>query len=222
MDEFVINNDQTNIVKKKLIFKKCIKWIIFAVCILSLVSLIIIVKLKTTLNIDKIVYNYIYNVLKSSNSVDVAIVITNLANKYWLIIVSIVFILLLKDKKMGFIILLNLTLAAISNHTLKQIIRRQRPNENCLVLEKGFSMPSGHSMVGMAFYGFLIYIIFKRVNNKFIKYSLITLLSLLIISIGISRIYLGVHYFSDVIAGFLFAISYLIVFITIINKYVKI
>lgn len=201
---------------------KNMKWIIFTLCLISLVLLTVTVKIKTNLNIDKTAYEIIRNINKSGNLINVAIIITNCANKYWLIIFSLFFLLLLKDKKISFAILLNLLLSAVSNHTLKHIIRRQRPNENYLILEKGYSTPSGHSMVGMAFYGFLIYIIFKKVNNKYIKSILIILLSLLIISIGISRIYLGVHYFSDVIAGFLFAIIYLIVFITIIKKHIEI
>lgn len=74
-------------------------------------------------------------------------------------------------------------------------------------------------MVSMAFYGYLIYLIYKYVKNKDLKWISIVLLSILICSIGISRIYLGVHYTSDVLGGFLISLSYLIVYTLIVNRY---
>jgi undecaprenyl-diphosphatase len=70
----------------------------------------------------------------------------------------------------------------------------------------------------MDFYGYFIYLIYKYVKNKYLKWTAISLLSILICLIGISRIYLGVHYTSDVLAGFLISISYLICYITIAKK----
>ena len=75
-------------------------------------------------------------------------------------------------------------------------------------------------MVSMAFYGYLIYLIYKYVKNKYIKWISIVLLSILICTIGVSRIYLGVHYTSDVLGGFLVSISYLILFISTVNKFI--
>ena len=73
-------------------------------------------------------------------------------------------------------------------------------------------------MVSMAFYGYLTYLIYKYAKNKYVKWTSIILLSILIGLIGLSRIYLGVHYTSDVLAGFLISISYLITYITILDK----
>ena len=73
-------------------------------------------------------------------------------------------------------------------------------------------------MVSPAFYGYLIYLIYRYIKNKYIKWSLIVLLSILICLIGISRIYLGVHYTSDVLGGFLLSISYLVVYISLIKN----
>lgn len=72
-------------------------------------------------------------------------------------------------------------------------------------------------MVSAGFYGLIIYLIAKKVKNKWIKYISCTLLSVLILLIGLSRIYLGVHYPSDVIGGFLVSIIYLIMIVNIIK-----
>ena len=74
-------------------------------------------------------------------------------------------------------------------------------------------------MISMAFYGYLIYLIYKHVKNKYVKWISMVLLSILICSIGISRIYLGVHYTSDVLGGFLISISYLVMYISAVNKF---
>lgn len=86
-----------------------------------------------------------------------------------------------------------------------------------LVQEKGYSFPSGHSFVAVAFYGFLIYLIITSNWNKKVKIVSSLFLTVLILLIGISRIYLGVHYPSDVTAGFIGGTIYLIIFIEIIK-----
>ena len=73
-------------------------------------------------------------------------------------------------------------------------------------------------MISMGFYGLLIYIIYINTNNKYIKWISIILCSILILLIGLSRIYLRVHYASDVLAGFLISLSYLILFISLYAK----
>ena len=62
--------------------------------------------------------------------------------------------------------------------------------------------------------------IYKYINNKHLKRTLIIILSVLICIIGVSRIYLGVHYTSDVLGGFLISFAYLIIYIELVNKFV--
>lgn len=124
-------------------------------------------------------------------------------------------IILIKNKKIGTSICLNLVLITLLNLLLKNIIERPRPVGYRIIDETGYSFPSGHSMVSMAFYGLIIYFIWKNVKNKKIRNLSCVLLGMLIILIGISRIYLGVHYASDVIGGFVISITYLILFTTI-------
>ena len=127
--------------------------------------------------------------------------------------------ILIKNKKIGLSIFSNLVIITVLNQLLKRILQRPRPTEFRIIEETGYSFPSGHSMVSMAFYGYLIYLIYKYVKNKYIKWISIVLLSILICTIGVSRIYLGVHYTSDVLGGFLVSISYLILFISTVNKF---
>ena len=194
------------------------KWIILFICIVSLLVLIEDVMDKDIISFDEKGYFIVSKYLISDIMNPIAKCITNFANMYWLIVVSIILLIVLKNKKTGLYISINLGLSALVNFTLKQIIQRPRPIGHRIIDESGYSLPSGHSMVSMAFYGFLIYLIHKNVKNKYLKITFITLLSLLIISIGASRIYLGVHYTSDVIAGFLVAIAYLILYIHVINS----
>ena len=127
---------------------------------------------------------------------------------------------MIKNKKIGVSIFSNLVIVTILNQLLKGILQRPRPTEYRIIEETGYSFPSGHSMISMAFYGYLIYLIYKYVKNKYIKCISIAVLSLLICTIGISRIYLGVHYTSDVLGGFLISISYLVIFISAVNKFI--
>jgi membrane-associated phospholipid phosphatase len=85
---------------------------------------------------------------------------------------------------------------------LKHLFRRPRPDVPLLFHAEGLSFPSGHALFSITFYGLLIYIIFTSVKNKGIKWTLIILLAVLILLIGFSRVYLRVHYATDVVAGF--------------------
>ena len=108
---------------------------------------------------------------------------------------------------------------ALTNKIVKHIIRRDRPDVLKLIKQGGFSYPSGHSMISMCMYGCLIYVVLKKIKNKYLKWFLVFILSLLIVSVGLSRIYVGVHYLSDVVSGFILGVIILILYIELINKY---
>lgn len=106
----------------------------------------------------------------------------------------------------------NLVLVVILNTLLKNIVQRPRPEGFRLISEVGYSFPSGHSMVAVAFYGFLAWLIWKYMRDPLVRWFYTIVFGLLILAIGASRIYLGVHYASDVIAGFLVAFAWLVFF----------
>ena len=169
-----------------------------------------------SLVIDTKVYSFIADNLMSDGITSVLKVITELGGVAFIVLAGV--LIFMFCKKIRWFVTFDLVGVTVINQAIKDIVRRPRPNVLRLVEEDGYSFPSGHSMVSMAFYGIIIYLVYKNVTNKYLKWSLITLLSLLILSIGFSRIYVGVHYFTDVVGGFLLGLAYLIIYINIYNK----
>lgn len=105
-------------------------------------------------------------------------------------------------------------------YSMKYLFKRSRPGESLwLVKESGYSFPSGHSMIVIFFYGTIIYLM-NKYNFKF-KKIFTAIFGTLIIMVPISRIYLGVHYFSDVIGGLLLASSLLLFLSIFYDKKIK-
>jgi len=101
---------------------------------------------------------------------------------------------------------------------LKQFFNRPRPLVPLLEPVRGLSFPSGHALMSVSFYGLLIYLVWENVKEPIRKWLLISSLVILIILIGFSRIYLRLHYFSDVIAGFSIGVIWLSVSIWAIRR----
>jgi len=119
------------------------------------------------------------------------------------IITIIVAAIIYKKHRAYFIPLLATSIGAgITIYTTKIFFHRLRPLD-ALITEKSFSFPSGHALISIAFYGLLTYIIQLNLKNKSQKIATVSIGTILILLIGISRLYLGVHFFSDVIGGYL-------------------
>lgn len=155
-------------------------------------------------SIDTKVYNKI--VFKEAKTLFLKI-ITSLASTRFFVILSILILLILRNKLAIFLVIF-LAGNGIVNEILKRIFKRERPNIKRLVKEKGYSYPSGHTMSATCFYGLLIILTMTSSLLLYIKLAVVLLLVMMIIVIAFSRIYLGVHYFSDVIAGMLGGIIY--------------
>ena len=194
------------------------KWIVLFICLIGFLELAEDVFNKEIMNGDIIGYKIISTFLISDFATPIAKFITNFGGAIFIIVLTVILIAVIKNKKIWLSILANLAIITILNQLLKRILQRSRPTEYRIIEESGYSFPSGHSMISMAFYGYLIYLIYKYVENKNVKWILISLLSVLICFIGISRIYLGVHYTSDVLGGFLISVSYLVIYISAVNN----
>lgn len=182
------------------------------VCIISFILFLVTVILIT--NDNKYFDNYIINLFKYKSDIltNIMKIITFLGSALSIILLTVLLIIVVKGKRNKILILINVIVTTLLNQLLKNVFQRGRPSDS-IIEESGYSFPSGHSMVSMAFYGFLIYLVYKS-NIKY-KGLIVGLLSVLIVLIGISRIYLGVHYPTDVIGGFTLSLSYLLLFIDI-------
>lgn len=117
----------------------------------------------------------------------------------------------------GLILPAGLTISWQSMNYLKQVFGRTRPAGEHLTYATGASFPSGHAMLSLVFYGFIAYLALKYLPPKAGRITA-GILVLLIVLVGLSRIYLNVHYASDVLAGFGFGAVFLFLMIAISKK----
>jgi len=199
-------------------YKKSLKWFISIVCFVLFLTLSISVCINSIFGFDNFFYKQI-SLLISDNMTFFVKIITNLGSAATLISITLLIMLLFKNKRYGILTMINLAIVFGFNLFLKFIFARPRPMDINIIEESGYSFPSAHSMVSTAFYGFIIYLIITSNISKKQKTIYSLLLGLLIIFICLTRVYLGVHYMSDVLGGFLIAMSYLILFVTLIDKY---
>ena len=101
---------------------------------------------------------------------------------------------------------------------LKFTFHRNRPLSPLLDAAKGYSFPSGHALMSITFYGLIIFLVWQNVKRPWLKWTLTILLVLLINFIGVSRVYLRVHYASDVLAGFCVGLMWLLLSLWILKK----
>ncbi|PKV63252.1 phosphatase PAP2 family protein [Pontibacter ramchanderi] len=106
------------------------------------------------------------------------------------------------------------------NQLLKRLFERPRP-VTAMFEQSGLSFPSGHAMIGGSFYGLLIYIVWREVKHPFWRWCWVTLLTILLLLIGYSRIYLNVHYATDVLAGYAMGIIWLLLAIYLMKRLEK-
>ena len=129
-----------------------------------------------------------------------------------------IFIILKKKYKLFLINVVSIA-SVVVNNIIKFIIKRERPNFLVLASETSYSFPSGHSMISILFFGSIIYLV-NKYNIKY-KKTITILLSIFIILVGLSRLYLGVHFLTDVIGGYLCGFVTLIIIIMIFERVEK-
>ena len=197
------------------------KWVVFGICIFILTVMIKSVLKNDILKMDIVGYNFISTHFIDDKITPIIKVITNIGGAVGVIISLVLVGYFTDNKKLIKYFLINLCIVIALNFVIKNVIDRPRPVDNRLVSASGFSFPSAHSMTAVAYYGFYVFLINRSNKSKKVKILAITLIALLIAMIGISRIYLGVHYTSDVLAGFSCGIAYIIVYTAIVDDFME-
>lgn len=194
------------------------KNIIIIVLSLLFIVLCILVKLDLLSNIDESVYKFITSNMNNTTT-NIYKVITFFGSTIFMVglcVLLLVLFIILKKNIYGYIISGTLIFSTIMNNVIKVIIRRERPIY-MIVRETTFSFPSGHTMASVSMYGILIYLINKSNTNKKLKIILSIILGMIPLMVATSRIYLGAHYFSDILGAIMLATIVLL----ISTKYIK-
>ncbi|UBH07575.1 phosphatase PAP2 family protein [Macrococcus armenti] len=169
--------------------------------------------------IDNEVYEFIYS-SESFITTSIMLGYTKIGEVWSMILLSLLIVCYLMLKRMkidALFFALSMILSGILNPLLKNIFDRERPTLLRLIDITGFSFPSGHAMGSCAFFGSLAILISKNTSSSFKPYF-IGLCVFTILMISISRVYLGVHYPTDIIAGIIGGIVCIILSQLILNK----
>lgn len=174
-----------------------------------MLSLFIEITTDTFIDKNMDVFDYtITNLIRYFASPDLdrlMIYITNIGSTHFygiLVPISLFTLAFHHQWRQAFSLSLCLLGAGVLNYLLKYLFERSRPDALQLVVASGYSFPSGHAMGALCFYGMLAYLASRVIPKWRWRFVLFFLTTLLVTAIGISRIYLGVHYPSDVLGGY--------------------
>lgn len=186
--------------------------VILAVCAIVFVALLEDVLEGELGRTDAAAYSLIVERLRADWLTPIMESISALAAPVSLIVFLLVIVAFAPGRRPGACAAVNLALVFALNQALKFAIQRPRPDGFQLAVEQGFSFPSGHSMVAMAFFGLLAWMVWCYGTDRATRIGCAVAFGVVIVLVGVSRIYLGVHYASDVVAGFCVSLAWLAVY----------
>ena len=188
-------------------------------CIFFIVILVLALNGNTSL-FDAKIYSIVASAITDVKTFIYKIITFLGSTMYMVSLTIILFIIFLYKKKKNHAIIIAsfMIISTLLNNLIKIIVQRPRPEVLRLVTEKSTSFPSGHTMASVTMYGLLIYMINKSNIEKKYKIIFSIILGLLPILVMLSRIYLGAHYATDVIAGAIMSTIILLVGTYIIDK----
>ncbi|MER2996001.1 phosphatase PAP2 family protein [Pontibacter populi] len=199
-------------------------WAVFFVCILLFVYMAHTVFIDKATGLDVALFRFAAS-HTTPESTRIMRIISFFASADYLMVVPVLIVLIFAwFRQLQWFALKVLVISftsTILNQALKRVFERPRP-ETAMLEQSGLSFPSGHAMIGGSFYGLLIYIVWRTVPNPIWRWLLTIVLTFLLLLIGYSRVYLNVHYATDVLAGFSAGILWLLISIYFMRKLEKI
>lgn len=192
--------------------RKNLRVIVVCTCVLVFLMILEDVYDVESMRLDRAAYWLIVEHLRTPWLTPVMESFSALATPVSLVVLLLAVAAFAPGKRPGMCCAVNLVLVVVINQVLKFIIQRPRPDGFRLATASGFSFPSGHSMAAMAFFGLLAWLVWKYEADRRLRRLYATGFALVIVMIGVSRIYLGVHYASDVLGGFCLSMAWLAVY----------
>jgi len=195
-------------------------WCSFFACMLLFVYMAHTVFIVESTNFDEAIFRFAASHTSPETTRLMRIISFFASADYLMVVPPLVTLILAWFRQLQWFALKALVISLTStilNQALKRLFERPRP-ETAMLEQSGLSFPSGHAMIGGSFYGLLIYIVWRTVPNPLWRWLLTIVLTLLLLLIGYSRIYLNVHYATDVLAGFSAGILWLLISIYFMRK----
>ena len=170
--------------------------------------------------IDMMIFDKIKPVVNTVNS-RIMLFITFLGKHQFLIpanLFLIIYFIVVKKQNWFSIRVITIAISSlVLMLLLKQLFQRKRPLSPLLKAARGLSFPSGHAIMAVTFYGLLIYILQHTIDIEWLNWLVTILIVILILLIGFSRIYLRVHYASDVLGGFIIGLLWLMISLAVLK-----
>lgn len=192
--------------------RRNLRLILVAVCGVVFIALLEDVLDGELMKLDRAAYWLVVQHMRADWLTPIMESFSALATPVTLLVLLLAVAAFAPGRRPGLCCAVNLGLVVALNQVLKLLIQRPRPEGFRLATVGGFSFPSGHSMVAMAFFGLLVWFVWRYEQDRRMRVGLCAAFLLVIVMVGLSRVYLGVHYASDVVAGFCMSVMWLAVY----------
>lgn len=189
-----------------------IRYIVIGVTVVVFLAVLQDVRSDDILRLDATAYSFFVLKLRRPWITNIMEGFSSLSSPIVIAVMFLMVVAFAPGRRPGMCAALNLVSVVLINQVLKYIVQRPRPDGFRLISEVGYSFPSGHSMVSMAFYGLCAWMVWTYERDRLLRWVCCLSFALIVVVVGMSRVYLGVHYASDVIAGFCVSLAWLAVY----------